>query len=111
MPPHEDPTSMSRPVSETHGEFYCLWEMSRIRPCRGEPRIVGQVWRLHHRGYLAACVLWNVPSGFELRLTVDADAVADGSAEGNQSAPGRDFATLMDTALGWKQQLQARGWA
>lgn len=54
-------------------------------------------------GGWAVCHLWTHPSGGEARLTVD--------GEWHRGEAGRDGLALVDVALGWKQQFQAKGWA
>jgi hypothetical protein len=83
-----------------------LWMRSRMRPWRGVPRAIDEVWRLHQRGYLVTCVLWNHPAGLELRLTVDCDL----EPGGNRCHSGAEFVPLVELALEWKAQFVEKGW-
>ena len=96
MEPPDEPVVISRILQQKFTpHMYALWMVSRMRPWRGVPRAIGLVWRLHQRGYVATCVLWNHPDGLELRLTVDFDAEPDG----NRHHSGLGFVPLVELAL------------
>ncbi len=72
-------------------------------PWNGEPRECGEVWTLHKGERVASCHLWTHPLGGEARLDVDGlwcrgETHAEGLA-------------LIDAALAWRAQFQAKGWA
>lgn len=68
----------------------------------GRPREAGEVWRLCKGERVAVCSLWTHPKGGEARLTVD--------GEWHRGEAGRDGLPLVDLALQWKAQFQAKGW-
>jgi hypothetical protein len=108
MEPPDDMVVTSRTIQEKFApRMHCVWMRSLMRPWRGVPRAIGALWRLHRRGYLVTCVLWNHPDGLELRLTVDFDAEPDG----NRSQSGLEFVPVVELALEWKAQFQTKGWA
>lgn len=68
----------------------------------GEPKEAGEVWTLRKGSRVASCHLWTHPKGGEARLTVDGEwyrgeALSDGLA-------------LVDLALEWRKQFEAKGW-
>ena len=69
----------------------------------GEPREVAEAWTLRKGERVASCHFWTHPKGGEARLTVD--------GEWHRGSTAIDGRTLLDIALDWKQQFQAKGWA
>ena len=68
----------------------------------GTPRDMGEAWTLRKSTRVASCHLWTHPKGGEVRLTVDGEwhrgeALSDGLA-------------LLDVALEWRKQFEAKGW-
>jgi hypothetical protein len=52
--------------------------------------------------HVARCAFWTHPKGGEVRLTIDGEWY-----RGSVAVAGR---TLLDVALDWKQQFEAKGW-
>jgi hypothetical protein len=74
-----------------------------LPPWDGTPREVAEVWTLRKGSRVASCHHWTQPKGGEIRLTVDSEwhrgeALSDGRA-------------LLDLALEWRKQFEAKGWA
>jgi hypothetical protein len=68
----------------------------------GTPRECGEVWRLSKGAHVAVCSLFTHPKGGEVRLTID--------GEWHRGSVAVDGRTLLDVALDWKQQFEAKGW-
>jgi hypothetical protein len=60
------------------------------------------VWRLRKGAHLAVCSLWTHPKGGEARITIDSEWHRGEAAARLE---------LVDLALGWKAQVQEKGWA
>jgi hypothetical protein len=71
-------------------------------PWSGEPKEAFEVWTLRKHEHVASCHLWTHPKGGEARFTIDAEMY--------QSSAGVDARALLDLALDWQQQFEARGW-
>jgi hypothetical protein len=52
---------------------------------------------------VASCHFWTHPKGAEARLMID--------GEWNRGSTAVDGRTLLDVALDWKQQFEAKGWS
>lgn len=68
----------------------------------GRARQVSELWTLRKGSRVAVCAIWTHPKGGEARLTVDGEwhrgeALSDGLA-------------LVDLALEWRKQFEAKGW-
>ena len=63
---------------------------------------MGEVWTLGKGTREASCHLWTHPKGGEVRLTVD-DEWHRGEALADKLA-------LLDVALEWRKQFEAKGW-
>jgi hypothetical protein len=62
---------------------------------------VAEVWTLRKGPRVAVCSLWTHPKGGEARITID------GEWQRGEAGGGLE---LVDLALRWKQQFQAKGW-
>ncbi len=71
-----------------------------VPPWDGVPREVGEAWVKDAR--VASCHFWTHPKGGEARLTIDGEWY-----RGSVAIDGR---TLLDLALEWKTQFEAKGW-
>ena len=69
----------------------------------GTPREVAEVWTLHKDSRIAHCSLWTHPSRGEIRLSVD--------GEWHRGEALSDGLTLVDLALEWRKQFEAKGLA
>ena len=68
----------------------------------GKPREVAEVWRLSKGNRSASCAIWTHPTRKgETRLTVDGEL--------HRSEALHDGLALVDLALEWKQQFEAKG--
>ena len=67
------------------------------------PRDMGEVWTLRKGTRVASCHLWTHPKGGEARLTVD--------EEWHRGEALSDKLGLLDVALEWRKQFEAKGWA
>jgi len=106
MEPPDEPVVISRILQQKFTpHMYALWMVSRMRPWRGVPRAIGLVWRLHQRGYVATCVLWNHPDGLELRLTVDSTPSQTGIA----TTPGWGLCRSWSWPSSGRRSLSRRG--
>jgi hypothetical protein len=77
-------------------------ELVNIPQWNGRPYDCGEVFRLQKNGHEAVCTLWSHPIGGEVRVLVDGELWC--------SEAKRDGAALVDLALEWKQQFEAKGW-
>ena len=68
----------------------------------GRVHEAGEVCRLRKGSHAAVCSSWTRPIGAEARVTLDGEL--------NRSEAKRDGAALVDLALDWKTQFQAKGW-
>ena len=68
----------------------------------GAPREVAEVRTLRKGSRVASCHAFTDPKGGEIRLTVDGDWIR-GEALANGLA-------LVDLALEWRTQFEAKGW-
>ncbi len=73
-----------------------------LPPWDGRAREMGELWTLRKGSRVAVCDLWTHPSGGEARVMVD--------GEWQRGEAGRDGLALVDLALEWKKQFQAKGW-
>lgn len=69
----------------------------------GTPREAGEVWTLRKASRVASCHFWTHPKGGEARVTVDGEWQ-------RSEARGRSL-ELLDMALEWRKQFEAKGWA
>ena len=74
-----------------------------IPPWNGTPREVAEVWTLRKGKRVASCCLWTHPKRGEIRLTVD--------GEWHRSEALSDGLALVDLALEWRKQFEAKSWA
>ena len=74
-----------------------------VPPWDGRVREAGEVWQLRKGSRVAVCTLWTHPKGGEARVTVD--------GEWQRSEARGDGVALVDLALDWKAQFQAKGWS
>ena len=68
----------------------------------GTMRDVAEVFRLQKDQRAAVCTLVTHPIGGEVRVTVGRELL--------RSEAARDGLTLVNVALDWKQQFEAKGW-
>ena len=68
----------------------------------GTPREVAEVWTLRKNGHVASCHPWTHPKRGEIRLTVD--------GEWHRGEARSDGLALVDLALEWRKQFEAKGW-
>ena len=68
----------------------------------GTMRDVAEVFRLHKDRRTAVCTLVTHPIGGEVRVSVGRELL--------RSEATRDGLTLVNVALAWKQQFEAKGW-
>ena len=67
-----------------------------------EAREVAAVWTLRKGSRVASCHLWTHPKRREIRLTVD--------GEWHRGQALHDGLALVDLALEWRTQFEAKGW-
>ena len=68
----------------------------------GTAREMGEAWSLRKGNRVASCHLWTHPKGGEVRLTVD--------GEWHRGEALTDKMALIDVALEWRKQFEAKGW-
>lgn len=69
----------------------------------GEPKDLGEVWRLFKKGRVARCALQGHPLGTEARVTVDDEMIA--------TKVFRDQRALVDETAAWRAAYIEKGWA
>ena len=79
-----------------------LWRGESWQDAHGQPKELGEVWRLRKGKREAACVLQGHPIGMEARVLVDDEVISTKAF--------RDSAMMIDETAAWRAAFEGKGW-